>query len=74
MEEFTPPLKLKSLTIRQRKIMQMNADLQAKIEYLWNNQSELGNEEWRIVVRGVLSYLITAQFELPASKWSLESK
>ena len=37
--------------------MQMNPDLQTKIEYLWNNQSELGKQEWRKVVRGALELL-----------------
>ena len=37
--------------------MQMNPDLQTKIEYLWNNQSELGNEDWQKVVKGVLELL-----------------
>ena len=37
--------------------MQMNPDLQTKIEYLWNNQSELGNEESQKVVRSVLELL-----------------
>ena len=37
--------------------MQMNPDLQTKIEYLWNNQSELANEESQKIVRSVLELL-----------------
>ena len=37
--------------------METNPDLQTNIEYLWNNQSELSNEEWRKVVRDVLELL-----------------
>ena len=48
--------------------MQMNPDLQTNIEYLWNNQSELANEESQKIVGVYWSYLITAQFELPSLK------
>jgi len=35
----------------------MNTDLQTKIEYLWNNQTELANEESQKVVRSALALL-----------------
>ena len=56
-EEFTPLLKLKNSTIRQRKTIQMNPDLQTKIEYLWDNQSELADKESQKIVRSVLELL-----------------
>ena len=37
--------------------MQMNPDLQNNIEHLWNNQSELANEESQKIVRRVLELL-----------------
>ena len=37
--------------------MQMNPDLQTNIEHLWNNQSELANEESQKIVRSVLELL-----------------
>ena len=42
--------------------MQMNLDLQTKIEYLWDNQNELANKESQKIVGSVLELL-----------WSLES-
>ena len=56
-EEFTPLLKLKNSTIRQRKTIQMNLDLQTKIEYLWDNQNELADKESQKIVRSVLELL-----------------
>ena len=42
---------------KQRKTMRKNPDLQNNIEHLWNNQSELANEESQKIVRSVLELL-----------------
>ena len=48
--------------------MQTNLDLRTKIEYLWNNNSELINKESQNVIIETLGLLDNGTLELPSFK------